>query len=44
MSVVRETVERVTGSKKLVHLAWLAVLLLVGTGHVVAAGGGTSGP
>lgn len=44
MSVFRETVERVARSEKVVHLAWLLVLLLVETGHVLANGGGSSGP
>ncbi|WP_276299784.1 hypothetical protein [Halorussus lipolyticus] len=45
MSVIENAVERVTGSEKVVHLAWLLVLLLVETGHVVAGGGtGSSGP
>lgn len=45
MTIIRDTVERVTGSEKIVHLAWLFVLLLVETGHVMAGGGtGSTGP
>jgi len=45
MSVIENTVERVTGSKTIVHLAWLLVLLLVETVPVIAGGGtGSSGP
>ncbi|WP_168215772.1 hypothetical protein [Halorussus ruber] len=45
MSVVENTVERVTGSKTIVHLAWLLVLLLVETVPVLAgSGSGSTGP
>jgi hypothetical protein len=45
MSVIRDTVERVAQSERVVHLAWLLLLLLVETGSVVAGGGsGGSGP
>lgn len=45
MSVIENTVERVTGNRTVVHLAWLLVLFVAETGHVIAGGGaGSSGP